>query len=253
MSEQTLMKRDGFELTFDDADTFRLYDHSEKWGDDAIFETDQFRPGAMSSNDADDSIGSVLGFFSCGAHDVDAEYFVNYTSRQIEWRDSRAEELGYISCEIGDAWTEANEEQDGKPDHALHMAHADDGTLDTVVSVYDPMTGETYEERFSDVVEREEDGSISGEAWADLRERIDADHWQTRQDALDEYGSIFYEVIVGNIGTVHSGTEEDAALEVWFEYRSQSKEGYGSAGGEAVTLMEDGEPAREYLPGDEEE
>lgn len=51
-----------------------------------------------------------------------------------------------------------------------------------------------------------------------------------------------YEVIVGNIGTVHSGSNKSEALKHWREYVRQSKTGTGRAGHEPVTLMIDGEP-----------
>ena len=55
-----------------------------------------------------------------------------------------------------------------------------------------------------------------------------------------------YQVIVGNIGTVHEGDLPDEALEVFHEYRKQSMDGYGRAASEPVTLMQYGELWREY-------
>ena len=55
-----------------------------------------------------------------------------------------------------------------------------------------------------------------------------------------------YEVIVGNIGTVYSGNDHDAARQTMQDYIGQSKAGYGRAGGEPVTLMRNGEPFDEY-------
>jgi len=51
-----------------------------------------------------------------------------------------------------------------------------------------------------------------------------------------------YQVIVGNIGTVYAGDDLTEAKEYFKEYYEQSKDGYGRAGGESVTLMVDGEP-----------
>jgi hypothetical protein len=48
---------------------------------------------------------------------------------------------------------------------------------------------------------------------------------------------ITYDVIVGNIGTVHSGRNLRAAERVFREYVKDSKRGYGRAAGEAVTIM----------------
>jgi len=55
-----------------------------------------------------------------------------------------------------------------------------------------------------------------------------------------------YEVIVGNIGSVHSGRDLKKALRVFNEYAEQSQGNYGRAAGEDVTLMRDGEPYKEY-------
>ena len=56
-----------------------------------------------------------------------------------------------------------------------------------------------------------------------------------------------YEVIVGNIGTVYSGSSNLEASKVYASYVKDSKAGYGRAGGESVTLMHNGEPEREHL------
>ena len=62
-----------------------------------------------------------------------------------------------------------------------------------------------------------------------------------------------YEVIVGNIGCVYSGSSYPAALRDYREYVTQSTSGpyegygYGRASGEDVTLMEDGSPIHEHL------
>ena len=55
-----------------------------------------------------------------------------------------------------------------------------------------------------------------------------------------------YQVIVGNVGTVLD-TDNGAQANVQFgQWRTASKEGWGRAGGEQVTLMKDGEPKREH-------
>lgn len=51
-----------------------------------------------------------------------------------------------------------------------------------------------------------------------------------------------YEVTVGNIGNVYSGSCLEKALQTFREYKSQSKEGYGRAAGEEVVLWENGDP-----------
>jgi hypothetical protein len=56
----------------------------------------------------------------------------------------------------------------------------------------------------------------------------------------------YYEVIVGNIGTVYGGVSKAAALKKYTTYVRQSKSESGRAGGEDVTLMSDGEPIKEH-------
>lgn len=55
-----------------------------------------------------------------------------------------------------------------------------------------------------------------------------------------------YQVVVGNIGTTYSGNLLKEALKNYKEYKSQSKQNYGRAAGEQVTLLKDGEPLYEY-------
>ena len=49
------------------------------------------------------------------------------------------------------------------------------------------------------------------------------------------------EIIVGNIGCVYRGADDDIAREKYDEYVEQSKSQRGRAGGEDVTWMRDGE------------
>lgn len=55
-----------------------------------------------------------------------------------------------------------------------------------------------------------------------------------------------YEVIVGNIGTVHVGNDRAEASRHFREYVEQSMSGVGRAGCESVTMMKDGEPVAEF-------
>ena len=55
-----------------------------------------------------------------------------------------------------------------------------------------------------------------------------------------------YEVIVGNIGCVYSGPDESAALQAYHTYVRDSKNQYGRAAGESVTLLEDGDIIKEH-------
>ena len=58
-----------------------------------------------------------------------------------------------------------------------------------------------------------------------------------------------YEVIVGNLGTVHSGKSELSARKVFAEYVKKSLTGQGRASGEEVTILKDGEPIKtHYVP-----
>lgn len=57
-----------------------------------------------------------------------------------------------------------------------------------------------------------------------------------------------YEVYAGNLGCVHRGSSKAAALKSFASEVRDSKAGYGRVAGEAVTLMADGEPIKEYFP-----
>ena len=59
--------------------------------------------------------------------------------------------------------------------------------------------------------------------------------------------SFAYEVVVGNIGYVYSGSDSKQANRIFREYRELSKTNYGRAAGESVTLFHKGEIAREYV------
>lgn len=56
-----------------------------------------------------------------------------------------------------------------------------------------------------------------------------------------------YEILVGNIGTVHSGPVLREAERLFVHYRKQSESGSGRASGENVTLLRDGEILDEYI------
>lgn len=71
--------------------------------------------------------------------------------------------------------------------------------------------------------------------------RIVSDHRR-----LGNPGGHEYEVVVGNIGSVYRGKYLGAALIKFVSYKQQSKDGYGRAAGESVTLFQDGEPIKEY-------
>jgi len=56
-----------------------------------------------------------------------------------------------------------------------------------------------------------------------------------------------YDVVVGNIGTVYSGGSFTVAHLRFAEYKTQSLDGYGRAGGESVILFKDGEIIAEHF------
>jgi len=88
--------------------------------------------------------------------------------------------------------------------------------------------------------------ATEAEALADARDGI------TDEDSDDNEASPTYEVIVGNIGCVYSGDDEDYSRRTFAEYVEQSVTRYGRAAGESVTLMRNGEPIAEH-PGDAQE
>ena len=55
-----------------------------------------------------------------------------------------------------------------------------------------------------------------------------------------------YMVVVGNVGTVYSGPDFDAAVDAFGDYRERSRTLRGRAAGEDVTLFEGEWPIREY-------
>jgi hypothetical protein len=53
-------------------------------------------------------------------------------------------------------------------------------------------------------------------------------------------------VVVGNIGTVHTGRNKNEATKTFNAYKKISKAGHGRAGGEMVALFCDGEEIGMY-------
>lgn len=66
-----------------------------------------------------------------------------------------------------------------------------------------------------------------------------------------------YEVLVGNVGRVHEGSQALEAHRVARQYQANSQAGVGRCAGEPVTILRDGEVVFEYDPptcdGSEEE
>jgi len=63
----------------------------------------------------------------------------------------------------------------------------------------------------------------------------------------------WYEVVVGNIGTVYDGNNPVEARKDYGEYVKQSKNGYGRAAGESVTIFKDGDVHLEHIGDCDEE
>lgn len=61
------------------------------------------------------------------------------------------------------------------------------------------------------------------------------------------------EVIVGNVGHVYCGMNSITACQVFFAYIELSKSGYGRAGDESVTWLQNEEIQLEYQPEDNNE
>jgi hypothetical protein len=56
-----------------------------------------------------------------------------------------------------------------------------------------------------------------------------------------------FEVVVGNIGSVYTGSNPVEAADTFEDYMKQSKSGRGRAAGEDVVLFEDGEITIEHI------
>lgn len=57
-----------------------------------------------------------------------------------------------------------------------------------------------------------------------------------------------HQIIVGNVGTVCTTTDNDLAFKEFDAWTKKAKQSVGRAASEPVTWMRDGEPYREYLP-----
>ena len=60
--------------------------------------------------------------------------------------------------------------------------------------------------------------------------------------------SNLYQIIVSNIGNVNTTINRKIAYKLFHEYRQQSKDNYGRASGETVTMLIDGIEHKEYRP-----
>lgn len=62
------------------------------------------------------------------------------------------------------------------------------------------------------------------------------------------YGTMYIEVIVGNLGVVHIGSDRMLANSVYDEYVEKSKSGVGKSSGEPVYLWENAKIVKQYEP-----
>jgi len=76
---------------------YRLFD-----GDELIFEGREYGCSPMYCIDSAGAFEGILGFLSLQRGDVDYGYWKrqDYTKRQLEWRDARAEELSLFAMDL---------------------------------------------------------------------------------------------------------------------------------------------------------
>ena len=63
---------------------------------EVIFEGEDYSPGVSMGIDSLESVYGLLGFLSVQDGDVDADYFKNYTPRQLEFARLEGERLGLL-------------------------------------------------------------------------------------------------------------------------------------------------------------
>jgi hypothetical protein len=97
-----------------------------------------------------------------------------------------------------------------------------------------------YSEAFAPGSEEQQANDRAKAASADLPEG-----WPNNQPARRANEPV-YSVIVGNVGTVYQGDDETQARMDFTAYADQSRNHYGRASGEPVTLMQNGEPISEH-------
>jgi hypothetical protein len=86
------------------------------------------------------------------------------------------------------------------------------------------------------------------DAWDECKRILDQEaQLESMAKATELTTADDYEVIVGNIGSVHFGTDLNEARKIFAEYKAQSETGTGRAGGEGVTLLKNGDIYTEHL------
>jgi hypothetical protein len=71
-----------------------------------LFTGEDFGNSPMHAIDSDDTLRSLLGFLTLKPGDTDADYFKDYTPRQMEFAESEAEDLfmWHVDPEKGEDW-----------------------------------------------------------------------------------------------------------------------------------------------------
>lgn len=81
-------------------------------GGKLLFKGDDFKPSPLYDWDSLEANLSLLGFLSCGIHDVESNYFKDYTPAQLEWAKGYAirEDLTLYLNDMEDTDSEYHEE-----------------------------------------------------------------------------------------------------------------------------------------------
>lgn len=95
-----------YTLTLTDTGNRTYYAHKAQVGynlsdnKSTIFSGDDFYPAPSFDPEGPKSAEALLSFLTLCDGDTDDEYFENYTERQIDFRDSEAEDLYYWQEEL---------------------------------------------------------------------------------------------------------------------------------------------------------
>ena len=80
---------------------FEFFDR-EFQGEDTVplFHGEDFCCSPLHAVDSDATVATLLSFLGLSFGDTDAEYFAGYSSRQLAWRDDRADVLSWLAHEL---------------------------------------------------------------------------------------------------------------------------------------------------------
>lgn len=65
-----------------------------------VFDGDDFGPSPSHSDDADESVASLMSFLTLRPGDTDADYFDDYTSEQLDFAASHGEALSICATDL---------------------------------------------------------------------------------------------------------------------------------------------------------